>query len=99
MYDHDVKFPYSMCYGGRKRTTASFRFVYYGLFRYVLSNNLNTVKSGRTFWFTCVDERSLKLTCNCALLFTSDFLYAFCLERVDIPVTVALQYFAPLIAR
>ena len=73
--------------------------VYYGLFRYVLSNNLITVKSGRTFWFTCVDKRSLKLTCNCAVLFASDFLYAFCLERVDVPVTVALQYFAPLIAK
>ena len=28
MYDHDVKFPYSMCYGGRKHTTASFRFIF-----------------------------------------------------------------------
>ena len=27
-YDHDVNFPYSMCYGGRKHTTASFRFLF-----------------------------------------------------------------------
>ena len=28
LYDHDVNFPYSICYGGRKHTTASFRFLF-----------------------------------------------------------------------
>ena len=28
LYDHDVNFPYSICYGGRKHTKASFRFLF-----------------------------------------------------------------------
>ena len=28
LYDHDANFLYSMCYGGRKHTTASFRFIF-----------------------------------------------------------------------
>ena len=30
----------------------------YGLFKYVLTNNMITVKSGRTFWFTCIGKMS-----------------------------------------